>query len=151
MNISATDDSPAMLTRHDVATRLGVSIATVRRMEGSALHPTVDSQGVHWFAVTEVRSVSIERSQKPLARGADEGEVAARVFELFRLGADLRKVVIAVRVHPRVVRALYAEWLVSLNDGERARRETQEDAEARRVRARVEREYRAMERDFASR
>jgi hypothetical protein len=128
-------------TRHEVAEYLRVSITTVRRMEGRELHPGVGERGVRLFAASEVRTVAEQRTHLPISKREDEGEVAARVFELFRAGADIRKVVIDVRVHPRVVRELYAEWLVSLNDGERRRRQALLDAEDRRKLAREEREH----------
>jgi hypothetical protein len=65
------------------------------------------------------------------------------VFELLRLGRDLRDIVITARVHPRVVRELYTEWLVSLRDGEQRRRDAASAAEDERRRSRVEREDRA--------
>jgi hypothetical protein len=43
-----------MLTRTQVARRLGRSIATVRRLEGEGLHPVTDERGVHWFDEREV-------------------------------------------------------------------------------------------------
>jgi hypothetical protein len=62
-----------MLTRSGVAKRLKKSIATVRRLEGSELNPTVDHRGVHRFSEDEVRRLK-HKFQKgtvlPLARGA---------------------------------------------------------------------------------
>jgi hypothetical protein len=46
-----------MLTRGQVAKRLGKSIATVRRMEGRALHPKRDQKGVLRFNPAEVERV----------------------------------------------------------------------------------------------
>jgi hypothetical protein len=46
-----------MLKRAQVAKRLGKSIATVRRLEGVALHPIVDTDGVHRFDPEEVERV----------------------------------------------------------------------------------------------
>jgi hypothetical protein len=46
-----------MLTRGQVAKRLGKSIATVRRMEGRALHPKRDQKGVLRFDPAEVERV----------------------------------------------------------------------------------------------
>jgi hypothetical protein len=43
-----------MMTRSGVARALRRSIATVRRMEGTLLHPVRDARGVHWFAPAEV-------------------------------------------------------------------------------------------------
>jgi len=128
-------------TRHEVAERLRVSITTVRRMEGRELHPGVDSRGVRQFAASEVRSVAERRAQLPISKRDDEGEAAARVFELFRSGADLRKVVTAARLHPRVVRELYAEWLETLNEGEQRKRDALTAADDRRHRARLDREH----------
>lgn len=47
-----------MLTRSQVAKRIGRSIATVRKMEGRTLHPRVDARGVHRFDVVEVEAVA---------------------------------------------------------------------------------------------
>jgi len=54
-----------MLTRSQVAKRLGRSIATVRRLEGSALHPIQDRDGVHRFSAREVDAVKHGRSSLP--------------------------------------------------------------------------------------
>lgn len=62
-----------MLTRAAVAKRLGKSIATVRRLEGRALHPTVDDNGVHRFSHEEVQDLAqrVRDGLVPLAaRGA---------------------------------------------------------------------------------
>jgi hypothetical protein len=47
-----------MVTRAGVAKRLGLSIASVRRMEGRELHPWTDERGVHQFDSTEVDEVA---------------------------------------------------------------------------------------------
>jgi hypothetical protein len=46
-----------MLTRIEVARRLGKSVATVRRMEGTMLHPRRDYAGVHRFDLKEIERV----------------------------------------------------------------------------------------------
>jgi hypothetical protein len=51
-----------MLTRAQVARRLGKSIATVRRMEGVLLHPECDSNGVHQFDADDVDSIRSSRA-----------------------------------------------------------------------------------------
>lgn len=53
-----------MLTRAGVARRLGRSIATVRRMEGHDLHPTIGVNGVHWFYEDEVDCVLEQREAR---------------------------------------------------------------------------------------
>jgi hypothetical protein len=52
-----------MLTRSKVAQRLGRSIATVRRLEGTALHPEKDGRGVHRFAPEEVEELALRYNQ----------------------------------------------------------------------------------------
>jgi hypothetical protein len=54
------------MTRQQVAKRLGKSLATVRRLEGSRLHPVADTRGVHHFDPDEVEA---------LARDIDHGDV----------------------------------------------------------------------------
>jgi hypothetical protein len=49
-----------MITRAQVARRLGKSIATVRRLEGHALHPCLDDSGVHRFDPEEVERLRQE-------------------------------------------------------------------------------------------
>ena len=55
------------MTRQQVATRLGKSLATVRRLEGVRLRPVQDSRGVHRFDPDEVEA---------LARDLASGQVA---------------------------------------------------------------------------
>ena len=47
-----------MMTRGQVARRLGKSIATVRRMEGHLLHPWCDSHGIYRFSNAEVERLA---------------------------------------------------------------------------------------------
>lgn len=47
-----------MLTRSQVARRLGKSIATVRRIEGVLLRPVQDAHGVHRFDADEVDALA---------------------------------------------------------------------------------------------
>jgi hypothetical protein len=47
-----------MLTRGQVAKRLGKSVATVRRLEGRELHPRRDTKGVLRFDPEEVEAVA---------------------------------------------------------------------------------------------
>jgi hypothetical protein len=74
-----------MLTRGQVAKRLGKSIATVRRMEGNELHPERDQRGVLQFDVEEVERLVRQRTgagggTSGLARRSAwlEGELMAR-------------------------------------------------------------------------
>jgi hypothetical protein len=53
-----------MLSRIEVARRIGKSVATVRRLEGVELHPRRDSYRVHRFSLDEV-----ERLAEKIRRG----------------------------------------------------------------------------------
>src|SRR5260221_10826888 len=90
--VSNTHDNPARLSRAETATRLGVSVATVRRYEGTLLHPVIDDAGAHWFSPKEVTALAASRANQAIDRGTirnvkpvpDErtrGEIAALVFE----------------------------------------------------------------------
>jgi Zn-finger nucleic acid-binding protein len=66
------------MTRSAVARRLACSIASVRRMEGSELHPTRDSRGVLRFDRGEVEAAAARRavSQQHAQRGTEHAEPA---------------------------------------------------------------------------
>lgn len=116
------------LTRSQVAEYLGVSVSTVRRMEGSELHPTIDARGVHRFDPEEVikAAESVRRPASP-PRPASEplspGELAAEVFERFERRYSLSEIVRDLRIQPRKVRTLYHEWRTSLERVERMRKD----------------------------
>ena len=126
--MAATDEHPVTsthsLTRRNVAERLGVSVSTVRRMEGQTLHPIRDDRGVWRFAEAEVRKLG--RASEPHRAGGkatEDGDLAARVFTAFSNGFGLREIVIELRVHPSIVRELYTQWSTGLQAGERRRRD----------------------------
>lgn len=125
-----------VLTRADVAARLGVSTSTVRRYEGELLHPTKGADGVNRFDAQEVASLALTLlGQKPLkpkskeSRNADKqrapgrtpGDIAAEVFERLEQRQTLAEIVIGVRVTPEVVRELHREWQRGLILGEMER------------------------------
>ena len=127
------------------ARRLGVSVATIRRYEGSRLHPRQGEDGVWRFNPEEVDALADQpRSHRSAPR--DEGQAAARAFFLFGRGRDLREIVIDTKLHPRVVRELYAEWLVDLQTGEERRRSRAADLEWERDREQRDRAWQERER-----
>lgn len=78
-----------MLTRAQVAERLGKSIATVRRMEGTELHPRRDAAGIHRFSPAEVDAVArVPRKRFVMAPDAERHEATERECELERLLAE---------------------------------------------------------------
>jgi DNA-binding transcriptional MerR regulator len=130
------DDDPksAALTRDDVAKRLNVSISTVRRFEGTRLHPRTDDNGVRRFKASDVERLAMElaaenrspRNAKQAVVNAaqlSQGELAALVFERLEQRHSLAEIVIALRVPPEDVRDLYHTWLVGLWAGELQRPE----------------------------
>jgi hypothetical protein len=131
-NAEQTAKNP-LLTRADVAARLGVSTSTVRRYEGDLLHPTKGADGVNRFDSTEVAALAMTLlGQKPPkaktkpTRGTDApraaartpGEVAAEVFERLEQRQSLAEIVIGAQVTPDLVRELHREWQRGLIEGE---------------------------------
>ena len=124
----------AALTRDDVAKRLDFSISTVRRLEGTRLHPLIDDKGVRRFKASDVERLAKElqaeqrsprNAQQAVMRAAEmpKGELAALVFERLEQRHSLSEIVIALRVPPEDVRELYHSWLVGLWAGELQRKE----------------------------
>jgi hypothetical protein len=103
--------------------RLGYrSIYPVRKMEGTKLHPARETRG--WvFDPAEVATLKTARAKpSPTGLPLSEGRLAARVFYLFDHGRELREIVEDREVAPKVVRDLWHEWLVGVQDGEIERR-----------------------------
>ncbi|MDP3768322.1 MAG: hypothetical protein Q8S13_09925 [Dehalococcoidia bacterium] len=96
---------------------------------------------------------NIQRYTKAKARGKAQvtqpdpsvrGATTADVFKAFADGKDIREIVIRLRVPPQVVRELYAEWCISLEDGEATRRQREADARASKQLEAVERQQREI-------
>jgi hypothetical protein len=129
----ASNGHDGWLTRAQVAAELGYrSIFPIRKMEGQALHPVREARG--WlFDPAEVSALKATRtSTAPTGASIPEGRLAARVFFLFDHGRELREIVQELEVSPGVVRDLWHEWLVGLEDGELDRRKSAGDERRRR-------------------
>src|SRR4051794_6965499 len=138
---SARDGWP---TRAQVAAELGYrSIFPIRKMEGTKLHPVREARG--WvFDPAEVAELKTARmAAAPTTAPLPEGRLAARVFYLFDHGRELREIVEELEVPPRVVRDLWHEWMIGLEDGESERKKS---AQEERRRRREEEELREIER-----
>jgi hypothetical protein len=100
-----------LLTRGQVARRLGLSLSTVRRMEGVQLKPIVGERGVRYFEETEIQAVfvRVRRTRMPDDEHAD-GTLAAAAFTRFRDGADVVAVVEELREPPEKVERLFEHW-----------------------------------------
>jgi hypothetical protein len=125
----------ARLTRRDVAVRLGISVSSVRRMEGVHLFPTQGADGVWRFDAAEIEYFASRRPHRVQRRKRSReqpGAAAAKVFRMIEGNMTLSEIVIAARQPPEVVRRMYEQWLVSLEEGEQARAAQSERDRARR-------------------
>ena len=121
------------LTRAQVAAELGYrSIFPIRKMEGNVLHPVRDARG--WlFDPAEVAAVKTKRPIGGAGAPASEGRIAAWVFYLFDKGRELREIVEELEIPPGVVRDLWHEWLMDLDEGEENRRKSAQEEQKRRA------------------
>ncbi len=129
-------DRSAWLTRKAVATRLGLSVSSVRRLEGIELHPKRDSAGAWHFDPAEVEAHRARRGaanaappgpasgpSSPLVRL--DGAIAAAIFADLAEGRSPVEIVIERELDPGLV-ALAVEQHARL---ERAALETRSGAE----------------------
>lgn len=133
-----TTNSPRM-TRGQVASRLNISVSTVRRYEGERLNPVIDDKGVRWFDEKEVAALAAElmneggkRSNATNAANAAStrateqrtpGEIAALVFERFEERQSLAEIVIGLRVEPDLVAQLFDQYNRGLTERQLRKRE----------------------------
>ena len=105
---------PGKLRRAEVADRLGVSLTTLRRMEGTRLHPATGPDGVHLFDEAEVEAAVVTyrgiRARRAATLKPSDGEIAASAFELFEEGTPLVDVVKRLQVTPDRVATLCRAW-----------------------------------------
>ena len=98
-------------TRSAVAALLQVSVTTVRRFEGTLLHPVKGEDGTHLFDPIEVQELASRRpAATPVKNSTAEGEVAAAAFALFKKKTSPRDVVIELEQSPAVVQKLQEDW-----------------------------------------
>ena len=109
--VPAMGVTKGLLTRRQVAERLGKSLPTVRRMELTGeLTPIVEG-GIHLFDPKEVEALSPAPPPDSNSRGLDSpGEVTAACFELFEKGRNVTEVCCVLKRTVGEVRALYKEW-----------------------------------------
>ncbi len=114
---TATPVPGKLLKRNEAARLLGVSTATIRRMEGSTLEPVRGADGVHRFREEHVRELVIHRvSTTPGSPDVYDAEDAAIAFDLFDQGLHPVDVVKRTKLHPRSIVAMHREW-VSMRGG----------------------------------
>ena len=101
-------------------------------MEGGELHPVRDARG--WlFDPAEVAALKAKRPIGGAGAPVSEGRIAARVFYLFDKGRELREIVEELEIPPGVVRDLWHEWLMDLDEGEENRRKSAQEERQRRA------------------
>ena len=83
------------------------------------------------FEPEEVAALKLKRPIGSTAAPMSEGRLAARVFHLFDTGRELREIVEELEIAPAIVRDLWHEWLVDLEEGEQNRRKTAQEERRR--------------------
>jgi len=140
--------APAALTRGQTARRLGVAVATVRRMEGTKLHPRREN-GQWFFDAQEVEHLARERATEPRprpARRTDDGDLAAEVFALLDQRRSFSAIVRQTRESPGVIRKIYRDWRSGFGDTPGSAPDSRVDDETLEVqRVRDEKELRRWE------
>lgn len=97
---TAASGGHVLLTRGQAARRMGVSLATVRRMEGSELHPII-VDGKHCFPLED-----IDRHRR-----VTDGDLAAMAFQMFNDDKTQVEAVITLKESPERIRKLFQDWL----------------------------------------
>lgn len=97
-----------MLTRGQAAKSLGVSMGTIRKMEGRSLPVMVRADGTHVFALEDIEHARALRAGRrvPIV----DGSIAAEIFSLLKTGREPVDIVGIMRVHPDVVESLTAQF-----------------------------------------
>jgi hypothetical protein len=127
-DLDGRSGAKSALSRREAAARLGISTSSLRRLEDDLLlHPQMDEQGTYRFDPDEVAALEGRvpiQARGPRATPADErdaaraGRIAAKVFRLFARNRSLAEIVIVTKQPPARIRALYHEWVTSLEIGE---------------------------------
>jgi hypothetical protein len=122
---SRESDDPVMLTRAQVAARLGISVAEVKRRERVGLiEPAeINGKGWHLYSVDQldaVRNCTTQASRQKRLGDRDavafSGDEAAQVFIALDRKMTLRECVTKFALHPSVVEAIARAW-ARLDDG----------------------------------
>jgi hypothetical protein len=95
-----------MLTRAEVARKLGKSVGGVRYLEGKILHPRRNVDGVWQFDSLEVERLAAQHDDS-VPIDPSPGKLAARACQLFRSGKSVVDVVIELEQPFEVVQSLH--------------------------------------------
>jgi len=114
------------ITRNEAAKVLGTSYQNVRKLQRKGyLHSDPDRYGVHRFDRREVEELARKRGLqiKP------SGELAARVFAMFKGDRSFADIVIETQQEPEVILALWQRYRAGFNHQPSAEDETREQVE----------------------
>jgi hypothetical protein len=112
-------DTSSWLTRSQAADLLGVSHTTMKNWDAAGvLHPRKEkrdlpnggSREIWVYDPRELARVPNARRQRAQMIPGDQGEIAARAFEMFDEGVPLREVVTRLRETPEAVEILHDQW-----------------------------------------
>jgi hypothetical protein len=99
------------ITRNEAAKVLGTSYQNVRKLQRKGyLHSDPDRYGVHRFDRREVEALARKRGLqiKP------SGELAARVFAMFKANQSFADIVIETQQEPAMIRDLWEQYEAGL-------------------------------------
>ena len=99
-----------LVGRTEAARLVGLSVATLRRLERTVLRPVVDGSGVHRHIVKRLLYYKADRASSGADVDGREGALAAAAFKYFDRSLGAADVVKLLRVAPSVARELYREW-----------------------------------------
>jgi hypothetical protein len=132
------------ITRAEAAKVLGTSYQNVRKLQRKGyLHSDPDRYGVHRFDRREVEELARKRGLqiKP------SGELAARVFAMFKARRLFEDIVIETQQDPEVILALWQRYCAGFNGHQSvAAHETREQAEHEEQMREIDRELRRKRR-----
>jgi excisionase family DNA binding protein len=109
----SSEDEPRWLTATEAADLLGVSYNTIVNWENAGrLHAHKQRRLLTNGQHREIRVFKEAEVRKFLRRRDpnEEDEVAARAFEMFEAGRQIREIVIALRVRPERIERLHDQW-----------------------------------------
>jgi hypothetical protein len=113
MNADGARRPSARVTRREAAKILGTSYENVKRLQRARqLNSDPDRHGVHRFDRREVEELTRRRGLqiKP------SGELAARVFRMFRERQKFHEIVIETEQEPDTIRALWRQFNAGFDD-----------------------------------
>jgi hypothetical protein len=114
VQLATTSATPAgLLRRKDAAKTANMSVRSLRRLEGTELHPVIDEKGQYWYDPAEVARVAVRDGGDDVQHRAEqrnEGDTAAATFALLRAGKTPTQIVEVLALPPDIVRRLCEQW-----------------------------------------